>query len=265
MKYTLLDIVQEILSDMDSDEVNSIDDTAEAGQVATIVKSTYLAMMSNRNWPHQRKGITFTSFSSPDRPTHMKLSSDVKEVCFVNYNVAKNGEPKKKYQPVSFLDSEEFLRKTNKEDSTKSNVQVVVDPSGIELLIRNDRAPEYYTTFNDEDLVFDSFDNEIDTTLQESKIQSQGYVMSDWVHKDDAVPDIPDTVFTSLIEEAKSRASTKLRQIVDRKSEQEAVRQRRWLARKSRRNAGGIKFPNYGRGTRKGFSKGSSDPTFSRS
>ncbi len=45
MKYTLLEIVQEILSDMDSDEVNSIDDTTESEQVATIVKSTYLSMM----------------------------------------------------------------------------------------------------------------------------------------------------------------------------------------------------------------------------
>ena len=45
MKFTLLEMVQEILSDMDSDEVDSIEDTVEAEQVATIVRSTYLAMM----------------------------------------------------------------------------------------------------------------------------------------------------------------------------------------------------------------------------
>ena len=50
MKYTLLEIVQEILSDMDSDEVNSIDDTVESQQVASIVRSAYMAIMSNRNW-----------------------------------------------------------------------------------------------------------------------------------------------------------------------------------------------------------------------
>ena len=52
MKYTLLAIVQEILSDMDSDEVNSIDDTVESQQVASIVRSAYMAIMSNRNWAH---------------------------------------------------------------------------------------------------------------------------------------------------------------------------------------------------------------------
>ncbi len=41
MRRTLLDMVQEILSDMDSDEVESIDDTVEAEQVVSILKSTY--------------------------------------------------------------------------------------------------------------------------------------------------------------------------------------------------------------------------------
>ena len=41
MKMTLLDITQSILSAMDSDYANSIGDTVEAEQVATIVKETY--------------------------------------------------------------------------------------------------------------------------------------------------------------------------------------------------------------------------------
>lgn len=40
-KRTLLDIVQEILNDMDSDEVTSINDTIESLQVANIVRSCY--------------------------------------------------------------------------------------------------------------------------------------------------------------------------------------------------------------------------------
>jgi len=41
MKYTLLELVQNILSSMDSDEVNSIVDTVEAQQVVAIVKTVY--------------------------------------------------------------------------------------------------------------------------------------------------------------------------------------------------------------------------------
>jgi hypothetical protein len=74
------------------------------------------------------------------------------------------------------------------------------------------------------------------------------YIMPSWLPSDDFIPDLPDEAFTALIEEAKSRASLKLRQVADQKSEQESRRQQRWLARKSRRVSNGIIYPNYGRG-----------------
>ena len=55
MKMNLLEITQDILNDMDGDEVNSIDDTFESAQIAQIIKSTYYAIISNRNWPHTRR------------------------------------------------------------------------------------------------------------------------------------------------------------------------------------------------------------------
>lgn len=51
-KYTLLDMTQDILSDMNSDEVNSIADTIESMQVAQIIKSTYYNIIDGRDWPH---------------------------------------------------------------------------------------------------------------------------------------------------------------------------------------------------------------------
>ena len=40
-KMTVLEMVQDILNDMDSDEVNSINDTIEAQQVANTVRTVY--------------------------------------------------------------------------------------------------------------------------------------------------------------------------------------------------------------------------------
>ena len=40
-KLTLLEMTQDIMSDMDSDEINSINDSVEALQVAQIIKTTY--------------------------------------------------------------------------------------------------------------------------------------------------------------------------------------------------------------------------------
>ena len=42
MKLTLLEMVQDILSSMDSDEVNSITDSTEALQVARIIRDSYI-------------------------------------------------------------------------------------------------------------------------------------------------------------------------------------------------------------------------------
>lgn len=254
MKYTLLEIVQEILSDLDSDEVNSIDDTVEAQQVASIVRSTYLAMMSNRNWPHQKQSIQILSSGDPALPTHMKLQEDIKEMCFLNYNSAKENQTKKVYRRMRWLEPEEFLRRANGLNSDNDNVDIIQDTTGVEILIRNDIAPTVYTSFDDEHIVFDAYDSVVDTTLQESKVQAQAYVMPTWEIVDNFIPDLPDEAFTALVEEAKSKASFKLNQFLDEKAEQEAGRQQRWLSRKAWRVEGGIQFERFGRRGRKGHS-----------
>ena len=258
MKLTLFDMVDDILNDMDADKVNSIFDTFESEQVAQIIKSTYLAMMSNRNWPHQRKAISLKPSGDPNKPTHMSIKDNVKELIFLNYNNVKSGETRKRYEPVKWMEPDDFLRRSNLRDSDEPNILVVVDPTGVEMLVGNDKKPEYYTSFDDENLVFDSYDSEVDSTLQESKVQGQAYVMSTWTNEDDFIPELPEEAFTALLEESKSRAMFKLKQMTDSKAEQESSRQQRWLARRAWRVEGGIKFPDYGRASR----KHRRDPTF---
>lgn len=258
MKMSLLDIVVDILNDLDTDSVNSIDDTVESQQVAQIVKSTYFALMSNRNWPHLRRGISLEASGTDAMPTHMRLPEKVKELSFINYNKARLNDSRKMYEPIKWLEPDDFLRVTNKRDSTQQNIDIIADPSGIELLIRNDCHPTYFTSFDDSTLVFDSYDKSVDDTLQESKVQAQAYVMPDWFTEDDFIPNMPDEAFTLLLEEAKSRAAVKLAQRQDIKAEQEARRQSSWLSRKAWRTSGGVKYPDYGRNSRKGYR----DPTF---
>lgn len=258
MKMTLLEIVQDILSDMDSDEVNSISDTAESEQVAQIVKSTYYAQMNTRNWPHTRKLINLEASGSDALPTHATLRDPVKELISVRYNCVRATETKRVYRDIKYKDPDDFLRITNRRNSDESNIDIIIDPTGVELLIRNDLAPTYLTSFDDQTIVFDSYDKEVDDTIQTSKVQAMGYVIPDWLAEDDFVPDLPDEAFTALLEEAKSRAMFKLKQTADSKAEQESRRQQNWLSRKAWRVAGGVKYPDYGRGRGKGYR----DPTF---
>ena len=244
---TLLTITQDVLEDISGDEVNSIDDTPEATRVAKIIQGKYMAMMSNRNWPHMRQALTITPRSDSDFPTHMSIEDDLKELILINYDVAQAAATSKSYQKMKYKEIDEFISLLNYRSSANSNVVTVTDDSGIELLIIDDKHPEYYTSFNDTDLVFDSYDSTVDTTLQGSKTQAFGYVMPTFSLTDSHVIDIPSEAESALLEQCKSTAQWKLRQIQDPDAEIEARRQQRWLSRKAWRVDGTTKEPDYGR------------------
>ena len=247
MAETLLSLVQSILSDMDGDEVNSISDTAESEQVATIVRNTYRALVSHTVWPHTRRAVALAPRSDNNFPTHMVVIEELKELISVRYNRAKLGATRKDYTELLWTTPDDFLRKTNHRDNASTNVDVVIDDSGIELLIINDKSPEFYTSFDDVNLIFDSYDNEVDSSLQQSKMQAQGYIIPAFLLEDSFVPDLPADAFSLLLEESTSRAQMKLRQFQDVKSEQESVKQSRYLSQKSWTVGGGIRYRNYGK------------------
>lgn len=252
-RLTLLEMVQDILNDIDGDEVNSLDDTIESSQVAQIIKTTFDAIMSTRNWPHTRQLLKTIASGDNSIPTHMTFDSNIKELIFINYNKAAAGETRLKYEPVKFLNTDDFLRMSNSRNNDDANIDIITDPTTtVQLLIRNDAHPTHYTSFDDETLVFDSYDSAIESTIQSSKIQAMGYVLPTLVIADDSIPDLPNEAFSMLLEEAKSRVAVKLRQSADPKAEQEAKRQNNWMSMNNWTVNGGIKYPSYGRGRSRG-------------
>lgn len=246
-KLTLLDMVQDILSDMDSDEVNSIDDTSEATQVAQIIKTTYYEIISDGDWPHLGQLLQLTASGDSDLPTHMTLPDDVRYMKWIKYNKRKSTDTKDKYAKVEYKKPEEFIEMLNLRDSSASNITTVTDSSGISLLILNDTAPSYYTSFDNDTIVFDSYDSAVDTTLQSSKAQSYGYREPTFSITDSFIPDLPSKAFPYLLSESKSVCFNVLKQSANPKEEQRASRQKRRLSQERRRMGGGITYPNYGR------------------
>jgi hypothetical protein len=255
MKMTLLEITQDILNDMNSDAVNSINDTIESQSVAQIVKTAYLEMMANRNWPHLKTLQRLDGVSDVTRRTHLKLPVGLREIEALKYNKRRATDSKDKFSDVTFLYPEAFLDTVNTRDENESNVEYQTDASGVQIKIRNDQPPTYWTTFDDEYIVMDSLELAVDTTLQGSKTQIVGYVDPTWTHEDTFVPDLPSEAFPSLLAEAKSTAFVNVKEVANEKAEQKSTRQRRWLARKAWRAHGGIRRPNYGRNQTSGSTK----------
>lgn len=264
MKKTLLEIVVDIANDIDTDPINSISDTSESEQIAQIVKSTYDAILSNRNWPHTKKLVNITPSGDSEKPIIMTIDEPIKELISVYYNKAKSGETRLRFDPVKYIEPDDMLRVFYGRNTDEANVVQVDGGNGQVFVAYNDRHPSYFTSFDDNTLVFDAWDSDVDTTLQSSKTQVRAYVTPAFVLADDFIPDLPEEAFTYLIEEAKSKAALKIAQKPDEKAEQESKRQNQWLSRKNWRVAGGVKYPNYGRnrGSVGGSRCDGRDPTF---
>lgn len=250
-KLTLLDLTQRILNDMSGDEVNSISDTLESQQVASIIRDTYQEIISSRSWPHLNQLLT-PSPQGSTYPTHVDLDDSWVFIKEVKYNKITQTGTKKVYDEVLYMEPEDFLEHLNARNSSNSDIDTISDPvSGVELLILNDVAPTYWTTFDDETLVFDSYDSLVDTNLQESKFQIWGNKEPTWTHTDTAIPDLPAKAFPYLLAEAKSACFNALMQVGNQKAEQQSRRQRVWLSREKWRSGQGQQFPDYGRRSKK--------------
>lgn len=251
-KMTLLEMTQDIMSDMNDDEINTISDTLESLQVAQIVKSVYFEMMANKNWPHLRTLDELEASGDNTKPTHMKVPVLVKELEWVEYNCRTEADPtRNRYERMKWLSIDDFLRKTNGYDNTAANATEITDFSGIKFNVRTDKHPQYWTTFDDDYVVMDSYNSALDTTLQQTHTRCSMFVEPGWSMADEYVPDLPAEAFPALLAEAKSTAFARVKQMPDQKAEQQAVRQKNWLSRKAWRTAGGITLPSYARRTRK--------------
>ena len=107
--------------------------------------------------------------------------------------------------------------------------------------------PDYYTSFDDRYLCFDSYDSSIDTTLQTSKTMVLGVKLPSFTMVDGATPDMDDTIFPYYLAEVKSRALSLLKGGADAKVEQFA-RKHRYFQRNNRWKTGEQRVLNdYGR------------------
>ncbi len=192
---TLLEMVQDILSDMDSDVVSSIDDTVEAGQVAQIVKTAYYKLMSARDdWPFLRTFTSLTGLADVANPTKMRIPTGMNKIYWIKYNK----------KDVSYLEPKAFRDLID----AREELADVIDADGYRL----DADPQYWTTYDDDYVYFDSRDEDVDSTLQESKADCYGIVEPSWTASDSFVPTLPPKMFPTLLADAKGTSFMSLKQ-----------------------------------------------------
>lgn len=231
-KRTLLEMVQNILNAMDSDEVNSISDTVESLQIAEVVRETYDYITSGIEIPGKAGIIRLDASVDVTKPNTMTCPADAEVIEWVRYN----GEP------VAYMEPEVFVQ-----------LMVRQQDSGTlygDFYVLTDQDPQFYTSFDDETLVFNSFDSVEDTTLQQSKTLCWGQRVLPFTMDDGFIPALPLNLFPRLLAEAKATCFINYKQVANSKEEQ---RSRQQLVRNmnERHKSGKVRpidrLPNYAR------------------
>lgn len=154
MKMTLLEMVQDIMSSMNSDEVNSIGDTVESMQVAMEVRTAYFSNFGQDHTPTFENLFQLQNYSDPASPTQLVLPTSVKEMYWFRYNWHIDNE--QDYREVIYLKPSAFIERCLSFKNQQNTVTVDF-PGGIQLSVINNQPPRYFTTFDDHNIICDGF------------------------------------------------------------------------------------------------------------
>lgn len=230
-KETLLDIVQDILSDSDGDPVNSISATVESEQCARVVRTIFDHLVDTSDITYH-EGIVELDATSPATPNIMKRPAGFYDIEWLRYNVKVATTDPNKYEIIRYQDPSEFLDWTSNRNNQDSEVESVTLTSGYEMLVRNNIQPTFWTFLQGEDdIIFDAYDRNLDSNLQASKSLAYGKTKPTLAMTDLSVPALPDHLFNSLKSQARALFfdlyKDGLTQEVDKLSRRSEVRQQR--------------------------------------
>lgn len=263
MKRTILELVQDTSSAVDGADVNSISDSEETLQIANDLRIVYYDLIGRKDWSFLRKLRTLDSVSNSSYPSHLKIPDNTSRVDYIKYNKRESVVGKNKFQDIIFKYPDDFLEEVNSRDSTAANMQVVTDFSGARITIKNDTHPTYFTSLDDKYIIMDAFKSTIDTTLTGANTQVMLYIAPTWTLDDNFIPELPSEMFPLLLAESISYAQARKDDVLLQKSEQTATRHQRHLSQSAGNIGVGIRRPNYGRTSPKGFNTHKS-PLFGR-
>lgn len=258
MKRSLLNMVQNIMSAMDSDEVSSITDTVESAQVAEVIQEVYEQMITNQIIPEFQEIIQLDTINLaiyPGSINYLVLPTTITHMDWFQYNRKQDGDTTDDLEFIHWLSPADFLNlvSRNRTDSA-DNIQVTDPSTGIQYWIVSNYGPRYWTSFDDENIALDSIDMGIDI-IQVLGSKSIAYIsrIPTWTVADSFIPDIDDNFFPYLLAESKATCFVNLKQTQNNKVEKQALDQRirlqnhKFKTSDAQKDSTGSTGPDYGR------------------
>lgn len=263
MSYSLLDIVQLTLASMDGDEVNSITDTTESVQVANCARVVYDELIASADLPREYQAFQLTASTNTALPIVMYKPDTFQTVEWIKYKgtIPNDTSGLLEWRRLEGVAFDEFLKRSDGLSTFDANVatmELTVPNGNIEINYYNDRAPDYYTSFDDKTILFSSINLTVETTLQTSHTLCYGQYTDQFIQIDSFTPIFNNQTHYVWLQETKALASAEMRQVVNNKAEKSARKgwirlqdlSKQSIATDSYYN----RLPNYGRRPPAGYS-----------
>lgn len=222
---TLLQVVQEVAENINSDEVTTLTNAStEVDDIRKLVLHTLEDLMNRNEWEFLK-----------DRPLQLLAGTNVIELAIpttvqrvqtVKYRHVQAGV-QTGFTTLTYMHPDDFLSRLQNVNPTEPGRDTVTLTGGVELYPANNRHPRFWTSFDEKNIVFDSYDvaeNASGVEAGDSAILATIYLDFTGSNLETWVAPIPESLFPLWIQEASADASVKFRQTEDPREERKSRR-----------------------------------------
>lgn len=252
-KRNILQLVQQIGEAIGSDEIDSLDETIEASEIATILQQSVDEVISRKRWEFLKdrvRQLTQRGVGSTQLNT-LLIPTDVTRVTCLKYRNTDNTVTE--FTQINYMQPCDFLALVQARNSTDANVTAIANDDGVLINVITDAPPTCWTSFDEEVITFDAYD----------AVTGTGNLVADSVIIADIVPVIdysdpsatlsmPERMESLIYNEALSTCNYRLRQTRDPKADRVALRQHRAMREQEHVTTKDTQEINHGRRTRSG-------------
>lgn len=230
MARTLLYTVQRVLEKLNLDPVSSLSDTEDSLLIAREAETTFYDLLSRAEWKNNLELLPIESVSNLSSPTMLRLPNNVSKITSVRYDVTTPEDSNRVIRTLQWLPQEDFLEKSYSINTDKDSTQVAYY-KGNPLFIHKDRMPTYYTTFDNEYIVLDSYDEVVEDTVVGAKTICYGEVEPSWLEDESFVIPVQDSVYPLYLSMLSAACSIYMNSEISQEDER---RQQRGISRMRR-------------------------------
>jgi len=210
MNQNLLDLVNDTLMNMNSNQVTTVTQTIEAQQVALIAKDTYEYLEELQRWDHK---LRFSrALAAPDIvPFGVGIPDGIQQIKEVRYLVPKDpSQPSgdECWKTLTYMCPTDFLdvNACEREDTDLIEFDDVdpIWPQGfIDFWGRNNKEPDSWTVIDESYMYFDSYNSSRQAAIDNSEIAILAYVKYTFDSTDDTyeieIPDYDWSLYKNMV------------------------------------------------------------------